>query len=649
MPTVRLRIQHATTFVQETIGDWLFADGEIERLASIEARLQTVGELAVVVEVDTLLGSARKPLAPGRHRATLEVDRAGVWKPLIDGTISNERAAHGRSYGGVRRWSLTLVDDAVDVAWQRLEGVNLRAAAEQAASSAGRYDMEWCSAQGDDGSGNALAVVPRAAWGVDTLTALAFTAAALPAPTATPGTLASVLPGITPTVALCSPRPVPGSPAGYRNVPAWTGAQLVELRCEAEQLVLEASYAAWPAAAVGAVALRPASARIPAPGTPAFAALVSLDDDGTGEPWHDDYDWSTEPGDTDGKVLDDFALGYLKGPDGSLVDQADVLELPLQATYAARVVALSGTRAPGRDGGRTVENKQHLELPVLLAPVQAATAAGTAFETVTIGAYAVDVSRPIFDLGKEEPDESAVYLVSLVDRGGQWRAVAERRGADGRGVCETWARELYPALAYAVGDAEVVGLTVPSEAVPEDAVRLGDALAGVRFEGLGWIVRSLTRREDVQEAELSLARPAGAESVAEGTSGPGSGPGGSGRIELPPTVVAGAYQTLEQDDQGQAFYWVDAVQVDVAVPAEADTPAAGGFEVETETSPGVWQPVGLTAVRQKSVEVHRSVDQSRPASPAPAANPNPFEGQAWRARCRYPSGTVTDWTITTAT
>lgn len=623
MPTVRLRLSHAATGTQQVVDDHDFVSGEIERLISIQDRIQSVGELAVTVEVPELLGSARKPLAVGRHRATVEVLRGTEWEALVDGTVSNERAAHGRERGGIRRWALTIVDDAAEVAWAALEGVQIRSAVAATQAAVGRYDMGWMRATGEG-----IELVTHAAWGVSDLTDLAVWAAGLPAATA-PSPYTDVLSGVVPVVALCAPRPEPEAPAGYESVPNWTGGQLVEYRCESEQLVLEATYAAWPAPEVGALTLRSVSTPLPEPGTAEAAALVTLDDDGAGQPWHDEYDWSTEPGDDDGRVLDDYALSYAGGPDGSYIGSSgEVLELPIQATYAARRVALSGSRAPGRDGGRTVDNAQHLELPVLLPAAEASGETGTAFQTLTVDGRNVDVSRPVYDnVADDTPDESAVYLVSLLQVGADWRSVVERRGADGRPVHELWARELYPRLAYAQGDAEVLSLTVPAEAVPEGSVTVGDPARGVVCEGLPWIVRSVTRAVDGRSVALLLARPAGADSRAESER-----PGQGGREELPPSLSANAYDYQDTDDQGQTTYTAFGIDVSASVPTQADTPSS--FELEVRMLGG-W-------VRITPVERDRSIVYSeRGASSS-------YAGQAWRCRVRYPSGTVTDWTTTTA-
>ena len=631
MPEIRMRLQHAQTGAEQTLGNEDFVEGEVERLVSIQDRLQTVGELGVTVEVEELLGVGTKPLPAGQHRAVVEVLSGGGWAPVINGTLTNERAAHGRSWGGVRRWALTIVEDAAESVWSRLEGVLLRQAA--ATLTAGRYDVEWMEA-----TGSGLGAQTRAAWGIDELTALAFAAAGLPAPSA-PSAWADILEGVQPTVALCAPRP-----EGTGNtVPAWTGNQLVELRCEAVQLVLEAAYAAWPSRGVAAVALRRAVVEVPEPGTAEFAALLDLDlDDETGEPWHDEYDWSTEPGDEDGAVLDDVALVYRGGPDGSYIgDDGDVLEVPLQATYAARRSALSGTRAPGRTGdGREVENRQSLELPVLLPAHQASAASGTAYQTLTLDGYDVHVSRPIYEADDGEPDEDAVYLLSLVQAGGVWRSVVERRGPGGLAVCETWARELYPRHAYTYGDAEVVELDVPSEAVPDGAVVLSDAQRGVRFEGLAWIVRALTRRLDSARTVLTLARPAGASSSIEDSTSPVDG-----RDESDPVITASTSQTTDTDDQGQTSYWVDQVRVEAGVVESAETP--NEIQLERDQGFGSWARVSPQQVRQRSVSYSQSSGQGQGESD-PQAQPNVFDGEQWRVRVRYPSGTLTDWVTTTA-
>lgn len=637
MPQVRLRLSHAGTAAQQTLTNDEFVDGELERLVSVQDRLQTVSELSVTVEVATVLGVAQKRLPPGRHRAVVEVDRDGVWEVLADGTLTNERASHGRAYGGLRRWALTVVDDAVEVAWGRLEGVQIRAAAASGQTSIGRYDTEWRRA-----TGGGLEPVVHACWAIRDLTDIAVWAAGLPA-APSPPPYAGGVGGAAPLAVLCAPRPEPGSPAIYGTVPNWTGGQLVEYRCESEQLVMEASYAAWPDAAIGGLSLRSVSARVPQPGTAAFGALVSVDDDGTGEPWHDAYDWSTEPGDEDGRSLDDFALVYRGGPDGSYIgDSGGILELPLQATYAARTVALTGLRAPGRDGGRVAENGQVLELPVLLAASEAATAAGTGYRTLQLGGYAVDVSRPVYDAADGSPDEDAVYLLSLIllaDDGDRARAVVERRGADGRPAHELWARELYGSLAYAVGDADVMDLTVPAEAVPPGSVVIGDASRGVVCEGLAWIVRSVARLVDAQDVTLSLARPAGADSQAEEPR-----PGTGGREEPAPILTARVSQTTDTDDQGQTTYYVDELVVEVTLALDAETPGAAGFELQTVGTEVQVTPTSSTA---RSVTYQQSSAQGQgEASPQP--QPNVFAGTQWRARVRYPSGTLTVWVTTTA-
>ena len=416
MPQIRMRLRHASTGADQVLVDSDFVEGEVERLTSADDQLQTTGEVTVEVEVAELMGHARKPLSPGRHRVTIEERDGDGWRTISNGVVTNESVAHGRRYAsGVRRWSVTVSDSASEEAWSRLEGVQLRTAAETRALTDG-HDVEWIEAGGGSGG---LGTVTRAAWRLDALTLLAFDAAGLPDPGA-PAPYGDVLDGVVPTVALCAPRPEGTLSVPQRTVPAWTGAQLVEYRCEAEQLILEAGYAPWPSVALDGVALRRASVELPAPGSPEFDALVNLDDDGTGEPWYEDYDWSTEPGDVDGEVLDDFALVYLGGPDGSYVGgSGEILELPLEATYAARKRALTGQRKPGRDGGREVANKQELELPVLLAPAEASSADGTAFSTVEADGYSVDLSRPVYDYVDGKPDEEAVYLVSLArDAGG---------------------------------------------------------------------------------------------------------------------------------------------------------------------------------------------------------------------------------------
>lgn len=620
MPSVRLRLSSPNSFAVQVIENDSFAEGEIERLLSLSDRLQSVGELTVTVEVEQVLGVSIKPLPVGRHRATVEVLEGATWTPLVTGTLTNERAAHGRAYGTLRRWTLTLLDDAADIAWERLEGVQLRDAAEVAQWATGRLDTEWRRATGDG-----LEAVTLACWSVAGLTALAAQAAALPAITA-PEPFA----GTASTVSLCAPRSE-SQVTTYRTVPMWTGGQLVELRCEAEQLILEASYAAFPSPDIGSVELRSVAAPVPQPGTLAFGVLISLDDDGTGQPWHEDYDWSTEPGDSDGVVLDDIALTYRSGPDGSFIEHGDVLEVPLEATYAARKQALTGQRAPGRDGGRTVANGQTLELPVLLAAAESSTAPGTAYATITVGSTTVETSRPVYDIGNpsdgqlQEPDEGAVYLVSLTT-GSTPRAVVVRRDASGRSTHELWARELYPRLSYAAGDAEVVELTVPADAVPEGAVTLGSASAGVVFEGLAWIVRSVSRAVDGRTVTLSIARPAGAISVVEG------GGGGGTRQESPPDldVVVDSYAP-----EGDTY--TDVVTATASMPEGSDVPSS----ITVQVMRGSWVTVHATGTTG-------SASYQQVAFGRPPAQADPFTGEAWRARAHYPSGTMTAWTTATA-
>ena len=633
-PQARLRITHASTGVEHVYGNDLLSDDAIRTARQLAEGGVEPQAVTVTLTTPELLGAERKPLPGGRHRAVLEVDAGAGYQEVAGGTVSNEAASHGARYDDGRAWTITLSDTSLDEMWEALEAVQLRGAvASRVDAAGGRTDIETV---GVDGAG--LVPTTVGAWSLAAMTAEAFATAgvavedALPAPFACGAYAAHPL-----DVRLFAPRPDPdGSGTGpNRHIPDWTGAQLLELRQVAEGLVVEASYAAYPARSITA-RLRCGDWAPPVEGSPEYDALPDLD--GTDDRLYEDHDWSTEPGETDGVVLDDLAVTWQGGPDGGYIADDEVLETVPQATYAAPTYALGGKREPGRDGGREVLNGQHLELTALL-PAYEASSVQTVQRTQGGRTEDVDFAHPAWDAGDGEPDESAIYVIShLAVEGLSASAIVERRVVDPAPgtltpTMELWARELYPMVATTYGDADRLDLDVPDDALDVDQIVLGDPTAGVRCEGLVWAVASVDHDHDAGTLSLSLERPAGA------TVAPQAG-GESGRYEPAPTLTADAYQYQDTDDQGQSVYVVDAVEVVASVEAAADVPAAIPVQ---RLAGGDWVAVSTVARGQRSVAHSDESDQ------APGANdPNIFDGTSWPARDEYPSGTVTDWVETLA-
>lgn len=637
MSTVaRLTIARAADGVQFVYADEEFAAGELQRGARLETTEVQIGEVSVSLTVEDVIGTSIKPLPVGLHRAHLEIsrDEGTTWAALLDGTVSNERASHGRAYGtppdgphagaDVRRWGLTVADTAIDRAWDALEAV-------QVATLNGvtpvAVDTARVGGGSIDGNGNptgGITVASRSWWPLRGLVAGAINAAGL--------TLAGELPPCLPSDVQTPAGPhrtettiVVASLATANTRPAWTGARLLEAWMEAQRLVVSASYAPFPSTAV---VIRIGESRRPgdvAPGRPDLTEHA------------EDYDWSTEPGDVDGEVNDDLAVTWLGGVDGSRVEQLGVADPPMSATYAARRPALKGTPAAHRDTGRETQNSASVELPFRLPAHDAASA-----ETVgrTDGAYTetVRLARPAYDgptvevkpLDGSGGETDVVYVASVAaGAGGALRSVTSRTPTGGMETMELWAAALFGGFEADYGDSETVELSVPEDVLDVADVRLGDPAQGVVLEALSWTVQSIDAVPDKRRVSLTLSRP----STTYGPSGSGPGPVGVPRYEPAPAIFAFTTTDVEQAQDGELSTEFR-LHVEALLPAEADGPL--GIDIETVSQP---QIVSARLVRHDAQTGYQGAyDPNRP---------NPYVGTTWRARARYASGVVTSWTETT--
>ena len=623
MTRARLTIARATDGVTFVYGDEEFAAGDLQRGARLETTEIQIGEVSVSLTVPDVIGAVLKPVPPGLHRALLEISRdEGVtWATLLDGTVSNERASHGRAYGtppdgphagaDVRRWGLTVADTAIDRAWDALEVVQV----------AGLGGVAPVAIETVRVGGNGLTSAAKSWWPLRDLVAAAVGAAGL----TLAGDLPPCLPSDVQTPAgahRTETAVVVASLATANTRPPWTGARLLEAWMEAQRLVVSASYAPFPSTAV---VIRIGESRHPgdvAPGRPDLTEHA------------EDYDWSTEPGDVDGQVYDDLAVTWLGGVDGSRIEQLGVADPPMSATYAARRPALKGTPAAHRDTGRETQNAASVELPFRLPAHDAASA-----ETVnrTDGAYAetVRLARPAYDGPTVEVKASdgsggepdVVYVASVAaGAGGALRSVTSRTPTGGAETMELWAGALFAGFEADYGDSETVELSVPDDVLDVAGVVLGDPAQGVLLEGLPWTVRSIDAGADARRVSLTLSRP----SATAGASG--SGPIGGPRYEPAPAIVA-TTTTSREESQGGEITTEFRLAVEASLPAEADGPL--GIDIETVPMPEIL-----------SARLVRHNVQTGYQGEYDPARPNPYVGTTWRARARYASGVVTAWTDT---
>lgn len=599
MTSARLRITHADTEAEYVYGDVVLSDDALVSRTSVSVDgAVEVGGVTLVVTDASILGATAKPIPAGRHRAVVERYVGAAWEVVATGTVSNERTSCGSTYAPpasgphagatVRRWTIELADTALVDALEALAEVQL-------ADVATGLSVSTAVALG----GGTIETGDRL-W-FDVIDALddAATEAAL-----TLEAPATAISEPTGALAVASPHP---DRAG--SCPAWSGADLLEWWRALTPLLVSASYAAYPSADVTLTI-----AAAPLPADYVTGSLVDLDDVDGDRAW-EQADWTTEPAATDGEVYDDLGLTYEGGPDGSRIDSAGVLDVPLAATYAAAQPRLSGSQAAARDGGRESANDAVLELPTRLPGHEAASLA-----TASDGAGGeIDMARPAIDVAA---GVDVVYAAVLVDVSGSLRSVVERRPSGGSATMELWAESLYPGISTRYADRDALRLDVPLDLV--DGVGVGDV--SVEAEGLAWSAASVDRDHDHATASLTLVRPTSLAPVAP--------PSGSGRYEPAP------YVTAVSDDSG-----LPSVDVDAVVVRWAEVPAS----IEIEHVSG--EPAASV---QGAPEPVLSDDALSPdgrhwrLEAEVASGTDSYAGSVWRARALYASGTISAWVEATA-
>lgn len=639
---VRLRLRNAATSQEVTHEGARLSARDLEAVRrAVEAGTE-LGELALAVVAERLLGATLKSEVPnGRHRAVVEVSRnGGEWEVVINGTVVAEDTDHGRAYFRdevyVRDWGVTVRQAALDDAWAALDAVRLPDLAAAAVAAGEHEDVDWLRAVGGV-TGTETEDVTARMWPLVALASRAIATAGLSLQGALPvaypyervwanASGVRYLSRAEPLVCFGRVQLAGAPPALYGDhptMPDWSAAELLAEWQGSQRLSVEASYAAWPSSTVLLTVRDPWALRDPqaAAALPAVDAAVA-----------DDWRWRTEPRVADGQAIQDFALHYDGGVDGSGI--GDVYPVPAAAAYAASRVSLTGT-APERE----VANEDPMELGWKLAPVDSAAGYDDPF-----GGHPTDVyiGKPVFPveesyLGASPPqdgDASVVRIVALERELGNaanpLRAV-ERREADlpepGEPVESggLWASELYRRHALAAGDVDVVVVRLAASALDAASVVPGDPAAGVSFQGLDWVVREVARLPRTEELRLTLVRPSAGWAAA-------SAPDLRSGVETPgrpaPVMTRG---TLG----GGPGLWT--CSFEATVP-----PAAVAFEAIQFSFDPAWGAGGLPGftvrpgpgARSATAEAEEATD---------LYDTHPYAGQQARARAVYPGGYATPW------
>lgn len=618
MTSARLRITHAGTAAESVYGDVLLSDDALVSRTSVSAEgAVEVGGVSVVLTTDTVLGVAKKPLPPGRHRAVVERLVGSVWQEVASGTVSNERAACGSTRqtpassvhagAAVRRWTLEVADTALPDALDAL-------GAEPLVDVATGTPVPTGVAYGD----GTVEVSTRDWFDVRDALAAAATEAGITLTGPGGGALPSVVDEPTGAVAVASPHP-----DRETSCPDWTARDLLDWWRALRPLLVSAAYAPYPSADLSLVVQ---AGPVPSDFDSA-TGLIGLDDvdqgSGPDRAW-EDADWTTEPSAIDGQVYDDLALAWQDGPDGSRVDSPGVIDAPLAATYAAARPSLTGTKAAARDGGRKVSNASLLELTARLPGHDAASLA-----TAADGASGeVDTAAPAIDI--DDSLVEAIYAAVLVNVGGTLRSVVERRPPGAPATMELWATARYEGVSARYADRDRLPVEVPLGLV----AGLVPGTVSIGAEGLAWAAAEVEADHDNATARLTLVRPTALS--------PGALPEGTDRSEPAPTVSATSSDYLDTDDGGSTTYRVDTLDVSASVPVSAE--AVASWEIEEDVGGGTWVARDVTTTGLRSALHYDETEHGVGANP-----PNAYDGNTYRARATYPSGTVTDWAEATVT
>lgn len=658
---VRLRLRNAATSQEVTHEGARLSARDLEAVRrAVEAGTE-LGELALAVVATRFLGATLKAEVPaGRHRAVVEVSRNGAaWAPVIDGTVAYEDVEHGRAFSrgavsdeeaAVREWGVTVRQAALDDAWAALDAVRLHDLAAAAVAAGEHEDVDWLRAV-DGPSGPATEPVTARVWPLVALVGRAIAAAGL----SLQGSLPAAFPyervwanasGVRylsraePLVCVGRPH-LAGAPpldgdgeelhGDHPTMPDWSAAELLAEWQGAQRLSVEAAYAPWPSASVLLTVRDPWALQDPQATTalPAVDAAVA-----------DDWRWRTEPRVADGRTVQDFALHYDGGVDGSGI--GDLYPVPAAAAYAANKVNLAGS-APERE----VANEDPLALGWKLAPVDSATGYDDPFPAVSgPGGHPTDVyiGTPVFPVEEsylpavgDEPaqrgDGAVVRIVALERELGNaanpLRAV-ERREADLPEPGEPiesgglWASELYRRHALAAGDVDVVVVRLAASALDAASVVPGDPAAGVSFQGLDWVVREVARLPRTEELRLTLVRPSAGWTAA-------SAPDLRSRVETPGRPAPEV--TLARLSGGPGL-WSCTFQA--VVP-----PAAVQYEAIQFSFDPAWGANGLPGfvVRPYGARGAEAVAEEATTT----YDTHPYAGQQARARAVYPGGYATPW------
>lgn len=591
---------------------------------AVEAATVAVGLLS-----PTLLGATSKAdLPPGEHRARLVIEHFAEdgdgHTAVIEGTVMGREVSHGRAFPGesgdaqLRRWTVTLRDDANEQAWERLDDVDaLTAGGDLLLSGDGllELDVRLVYTEGEGGARNV----------VDTLYAYDL-AALLEAVLARADNLeaesgaplfarpefpvAWVDGGGVVRAHVHRPQLAVTSTTfhGRGHAPEWTGAELIEAVCAERGLRLEARYAPYPSRTV-LLRLVPTSGGVVPDDAPRFDDLA------------DDWDWSTEPTrETDLAVR--YAPAEIPSEDERPVLADDVDDdtawtiwrpAPPTTTYAAGRWALG--RPDGLEPGEP-ENEGVIEVPFaqlhgdIVAEVVAAYDSGYEERQTFV--------RPVIQAGtgpfllSVAPIPGTGALATLVRR----EPVSPDPGLPYSGTHELWADALYRRLAGTLGltaDRDVIEVEVQASPDVAASLLVGDAAGGFRLDDHRWVPERLEFDHARQRITLGGARASSAAPV----------------LDAPPFASPRVTAEVVYFD-GTGYYLFIYVQTPPRCPADR-------YDIEVLVS-GAWHDIETLPSRSRSLDWgHRRAVHLRPAG---FPHPGP---QTVRARARYELGFVSDW------
>lgn len=597
----------------------------------IEAGTVEVGVLAA-----TFLGASSKAELPAdeegyRARLTIEYfaeDGEGLVRE-IEGTIHPDDVSHGRPFPGpdgdaqLRRWTMTLRDDATDRAWERLGAVSAATEAALLEPGQGRYDLTGrLLYMGEDVreqidtlfTYDVVAVTGACVAAAEDLEADPDAAELMPAPTFE----VEWMDGETLRTHVHHPTlcVVDTTRHGRGHAPDWTGAEWVAALCAERGLRLEARYAAYPSRTV-------------------YVRLVPIQDGAVPEsaPSFDgarDWDWRTEPA-REPDLAATYA--YIEPPtiDGEFVypsDGGDVVRPVARTTiYAA------GRWALGEDG--EIGNESVIEVPFAHAHADVYEVGG---ELYPDGYNEGQMwGRPVITAG------TGPYLFSLSASPAYGPAMLLRRqpvspppDAPYAHVHELWAPNLFRRLAGLTGLATARDLAELDERLaPDVATQLvvGQADGGFHLDGQAWVPEALTYDHRTQRAQLTGTRPA------EAAPEPAVPPFAAPRVR--------ARMSVDAIREGPKVVQVLVQQFTAYVVAYVPRSAAPADRIEHEVlHEGAWIPIADHPARAPGYDVQNAsgtrteyafaLGQALPGQPPPPP-------MTFRARTHYDLGFTSGW------